>query len=47
MTTAIPTMKPVIQARGLTKLYGTGSNEIRALSDVDLEIRSGQLFAFR
>lgn len=33
----------VIRARGLSKIYGTGSTELRALSDVNLEIRSGQL----
>lgn len=33
----------VIRARGLSKIYGTGSTELRALSDVSLEIRSGQL----
>ncbi|HUI51037.1 MAG TPA: ABC transporter ATP-binding protein [Terriglobales bacterium] len=43
MTVATQSMKTVIQARGLSKRYGTGSNELRALSDVDLEIRSGQL----
>jgi len=43
MTTANSTMKSVIQAQGLSKIYGQGSNTIRALSDVDLEIRSGQL----
>jgi len=43
MTIATQSMKSVIRAHGLSKIYGTGSNEIRALSDVDLEIRSGQL----
>ena len=33
----------VIWARGLSKVYGTGSTEFHALSDVNLEIRSGQL----
>jgi len=33
----------VIRARGLSKTYGTGSTELRALSDVNLEIRSDQL----
>jgi putative ABC transport system ATP-binding protein len=33
----------VIRARGLSKVYGAGGTELRALSDVNLEIRSGQL----
>ena len=35
--------KTVIHGRGLSKTYGASSNELRALSDVNLEIRSGQL----
>jgi putative ABC transport system ATP-binding protein len=34
---------PVIQARGLSKLYNEGTTQLRALSDVDLDIHSGQL----
>lgn len=33
----------VIRAAGLTKVYGEGTTAFRALSDVDLEIRSGEL----
>jgi putative ABC transport system ATP-binding protein len=33
----------VIRARGLTKIYREGAAELRALSDVDLDIHSGQL----
>jgi len=33
----------VIRARGLWKVYGAGGTELRALCDVNLEIRSGQL----
>src|SRR5215470_12878672 len=33
----------VIRAHGLSKVYGAGSTELRALCDVNLEIRSGQL----
>jgi putative ABC transport system ATP-binding protein len=35
--------KPIIRARGLSKVYREGAAELRALSDVDLEIRAGQL----
>jgi putative ABC transport system ATP-binding protein len=37
------TDKSVIRAAGLTKVYGEGTTAFRALSDVDLEIRSGEL----
>jgi putative ABC transport system ATP-binding protein len=43
MTTPLPSSKNVIRARGLSKLYREGATELRALSDVDLDIRSGQL----
>lgn len=43
MITPIPSASTVIQAAGLSKVYGQGSTELRALSDVQLEIRSGQL----
>ena len=33
----------VIRARGLSKIYREGGAELRALSDVDLDIHSGQL----
>lgn len=33
----------VIRTKGLTKIYSEGASEFRALSDVDLEIHSGQL----
>lgn len=33
----------VIRAAGLTKVYGDGATVFRALSEVDLEIRSGEL----
>jgi putative ABC transport system ATP-binding protein len=36
-------MRTVIRARGLTKVYANGGAELRALSGVDLEIRSSQL----
>jgi putative ABC transport system ATP-binding protein len=34
---------PMIRARGLSKSYGEGANEFRALSDVNLDIHPGQL----
>jgi len=43
MNVSLPSEKPVIQATGLSKVYGRGSTELRALSEVHLEIRSGQL----
>jgi putative ABC transport system ATP-binding protein len=33
---------PVFVARGLTKTYGSGQAQVRALADVDLEIRRGE-----
>ena len=33
---------PVFVARGLTKTYGSGEAQVRALVDVDLEIRRGE-----
>jgi putative ABC transport system ATP-binding protein len=35
--------KPIIRARGLSKIYREGATELRALSDVGLEIHTGQL----
>ncbi|HEY2119577.1 MAG TPA: ABC transporter ATP-binding protein [Candidatus Acidoferrum sp.] len=35
--------KTLIRAKGLTKIYREGATEFPALSDVDLEIHSGQL----
>jgi putative ABC transport system ATP-binding protein len=43
MTTAFPPSRDVIRARGLSKLYREGTTELRALSDVDLDIHGGQL----
>jgi putative ABC transport system ATP-binding protein len=34
--------EPVFRARGLTKIYGGGGTEIRALDGVDLDIRRGE-----
>lgn len=34
---------PVFRVRGLTKIYGVGAAEVRALAGVDLELYSGEL----
>lgn len=36
---------PAIRARGLTKTYGSGMSEVRALDGVDLDIRRGEFTA--
>ncbi|UUX95037.1 ABC transporter ATP-binding protein [Aquabacterium sp. J223] len=38
----VPAAVPVFSARGLTKVYGSGSAEVRALVDVDLDICRGE-----
>ena len=43
MTTSRPSREPVIRARALSKVYREGANELRAVSDVDLDIYPGQL----
>jgi putative ABC transport system ATP-binding protein len=43
MIAPMPSASMVIQATRLSKVYGQGSTELRALIDVQLEIRSGQL----
>src|SRR5215469_1075805 len=43
MANVVSFAQTVIRAQGLSKVYGAGTTELRALSDVDLEIRSGQL----
>ncbi len=43
MTTSFPSSRNVIRARGISKLYREGTTELRALSDVDLDIHAGQL----
>ncbi len=40
---SLQSRKTVIRTQGLTKLYSEGASEFRALSDVDLNIYSGQL----
>ena len=38
-----PDGAPVFRTRGLTKIYGSGTAEVRALAGVDLELFSGEL----
>jgi putative ABC transport system ATP-binding protein len=42
VSTAAAAAPPVFVARGLTKTYGSGDAQVRALVDVDLEIRRGE-----
>lgn len=37
------TRAPVFQVRGLTKTYGQGTAQVRALAGVDLELQAGEL----
>ena len=39
----LPSLRPVFHVRGLTKVYGTGTAEVRALDGVDLDLSSGEL----
>ena len=36
---------PAIEVRGLTKVFGSGETEVRALDDVDLEVARGEMVA--
>lgn len=38
-------MEPIISLRGLSKIYGQGESEVRALDGIDLDIRPGELVA--
>ncbi len=40
---AAPARPQVFRARGLTKVYGTGEAEVRALAGVDLDLSAGEL----
>src|SRR5262245_38802962 len=40
-----PAPPPAVRARELTRLYGTGDTEVRALSDVSLDVAEAQLTA--
>jgi putative ABC transport system ATP-binding protein len=35
--------QPIFHVRGLTKIYGTGETQVRALSGVDLDLGAGEL----
>ena len=36
--------EPIIQLKHLTKRFGGGENEVRALEDVSIEVRTGEIF---
>lgn len=38
-----PAAGPVFVARGLTKIYGSGQSQVAALSDVNLDVKAGEL----
>ena len=42
-TPAIPGGRPVFHVRGLTKVYGEGTAQVRALAGVDLDLAEGEL----
>ena len=37
-------MEPIIQLKHLTKRFGGGEDEVRALEDVSIEIQPGEVF---
>ena len=37
----------VLRAEGLTRTYGSGATEVRALVDATLEVRAGELVVLR
>ena len=39
----VPTLAPLFHVRGLTKIYGSGAAEVRALSGVDLDLYGSEL----
>ena len=36
--------KPIIELKGITKVFGTGDASVTALKDVDLTIDEGEIF---
>jgi len=42
-TVAAASREPVFRVRGLTKVYGSGTTEVRALDGVDLDLFAGEL----
>jgi putative ABC transport system ATP-binding protein len=45
MSAPIPLHAPVVKLTGVTKRYGHGETEVRALDGVDLEVRHGEFVA--
>ena len=45
MPNEMKTATPVIELRGVTKVYKTGSNEVMALRGIDLTVNQGELVA--
>ncbi|MFI2490217.1 ABC transporter ATP-binding protein [Promicromonospora kroppenstedtii] len=46
MTTTTPA-RTVLRAQGLTRVFGTGAGEVRALADATLEVAAGELLVVR
>jgi putative ABC transport system ATP-binding protein len=46
MTTTAPA-RTVLRARSLSRVFGTGAGEVRALSDASLEVTAGELLVVR
>ena len=40
---AQPAIKPLLEARGITKMLGTGANEFQVLKGIDVDLRPGEL----
>ena len=38
-------MRPILEARGLTKVYRRGASEVRAVDGIDLDVGAGELMA--
>lgn len=45
MSTTVPPAPVAVSARGVTKTYGSGSNQVTALNAVGLDIRAGEFTA--
>lgn len=45
MSTTVPPSPVAVSARGVTKTYGSGSNQVTALNAVGLDIRAGEFTA--
>ena len=37
--------QPIIELKGITKIFGTGDGAVTALKDVDLTIDEGEIFS--